>query len=116
MRPILFASMLLFLALPASADTRPASEGPPAAACPDPAPPSFSTEYVGDRAWIHEPGWFASLDDPKTLRVADETYKDETPFMTVGLGGELRAYPIPAMAYHHVSNDLIGGEAVVVTY
>jgi hypothetical protein len=34
----------------------------------------------------------------------------------VALGGEARAYPVHAMEYHQVVNDVIGGEPVVVTY
>ena len=36
--------------------------------------------------------------------------------MTVGFGKAARAYPIRAMAYHHVLNDVVGGVPVVVTY
>jgi uncharacterized protein DUF3179 len=36
--------------------------------------------------------------------------------MAVSFGGDSRAYPIRAMAYHHVVNDTVGGVPVVVTY
>lgn len=31
-------------------------------------------------------------------------------------GSESRAYPVRALAYHHIVNDVAGGEPVVVTY
>jgi hypothetical protein len=36
--------------------------------------------------------------------------------MAVHLGDEARAYPIRAMAYHHLVNDVIADWAIVVTY
>ena len=34
----------------------------------------------------------------------------------VQIGSEAHAYPVRAMAYHHVVNDRIGSEAIVATY
>jgi hypothetical protein len=36
--------------------------------------------------------------------------------MAVRFGGDSRAYPIRAMAYHHVVNDTVGSVPVAVTY
>jgi len=36
--------------------------------------------------------------------------------MSVSIGEDARAYPISQMAYHHVLNDAVGGEPIVVTY
>jgi hypothetical protein len=36
--------------------------------------------------------------------------------MAVRLGTEARAYPIRAMAYHHVVNDVVAGVPIAVTY
>lgn len=36
--------------------------------------------------------------------------------MAVRFGGAARAYPIRAMAYHHVVNDVVQGVPIVVTY
>lgn len=36
--------------------------------------------------------------------------------LAVRFGSEARAYPIRAMAYHHVVNDVVGGIPVAVTY
>jgi hypothetical protein len=42
--------------------------------------------------------------DPKQMVIA------------VRFGQEARAYPIRAMAYHHVVNDTVGGIPIVATY
>ena len=36
--------------------------------------------------------------------------------LSVSFGGDSRAYPIRAMAYHHILNDTVGGIPVAVTY
>jgi hypothetical protein len=36
--------------------------------------------------------------------------------VAVRIGGEARAYPIRGMSYHHVVNDVVGGNAIVATY
>jgi hypothetical protein len=36
--------------------------------------------------------------------------------LAVNVGPEQRAYPVAIMAYHHVLNDVLGGEPLVVTY
>ena len=36
--------------------------------------------------------------------------------MAVRFGSDTRAYPIRAMAYHHVVNDVVGGIPIAVTY
>jgi len=36
--------------------------------------------------------------------------------IAVRIGGAARAYPIRAISYHHVVNDVVGGVAIVATY
>jgi hypothetical protein len=36
--------------------------------------------------------------------------------LAVKLGGSARAYPIRTIAYHHIINDVVGGEPIVTTY
>jgi hypothetical protein len=36
--------------------------------------------------------------------------------MAVRFGSDARAYPIRALAYHHVVNDMVGGVPIAVTY
>ena len=46
----------------------------------------------------------------------DAHLSDKEMVMTVQIGPDARAYPIRQMAYHHILNDTVGGEPVVVTY
>jgi hypothetical protein len=36
--------------------------------------------------------------------------------LAVKLGGSARAYPIRTIAYHHIINDVVGGQPIVTTY
>jgi Protein of unknown function (DUF3179) len=36
--------------------------------------------------------------------------------IAVKVGSEARAYPIRTIAYHHIINDVVGGEPIVATY
>lgn len=36
--------------------------------------------------------------------------------LAVKIGGSARAYPIRTIAYHHVINDVVGGQAIAATY
>ena len=43
-------------------------------------------------------------------------WKDEDRVLGVEINGEAAAYPIRALAYHHLVHDQVGGVDVVVTY
>ena len=47
---------------------------------------------------------------------SDTNLPDSEMVMAVRMGDDARAYPIRQMAYHHVLNDTVGGEPIVVTY
>src|SRR5258706_6415030 len=36
--------------------------------------------------------------------------------LSLEIGDEARAYPVPLMAYHHLVNTTVGGEPIVATY
>jgi hypothetical protein len=36
--------------------------------------------------------------------------------IAVKIAGSARAYPIRSMSYHHIFNDVVGGEPIVATY
>ena len=56
---------------------------------------------------VHLPGFEA----------ADRAKLDSSEMvLAVRFGSDARAYPIRAMAYHHVVNDVVGGVPVAVTY
>lgn len=60
---------------------------------------------------------FVPLDDP-TFLAADETdyFGDEELVLGVEFAGEFRAYPVRMLRYHHIVNDIVGGEPLLVTY
>ncbi len=84
--------------------------------CPDPTPPAPSSPWNAQEAWMHAPGWFTPVDDPRIVPASSESYDRGAPLMTVTVGAETRAYPVEAMAYHHVANDVIGDTPIAVTY
>jgi len=60
---------------------------------------------------------FVPLDDP-TFLAAQETeyFGDEELVLGVEFAGEVRAYPVRMLRYHHIVNDTVGGEPLLVTY
>ena len=60
---------------------------------------------------------FVPLDDPMFLASHETDYfGDEELVLGVELAGEFRAYPVRMLRYHHVVNDIVGGEPLLVTY
>ncbi len=87
-----------------------------ASSCPDVAVVEATTPYDANRVWIHEPGWFAPLEKPASAKLSEEAYDAQTPLLVLRHEDETRAWPVQAMAYHHVANDYIGDDPFVVTY
>ena len=50
------------------------------------------------------------------VRAGDTHLSDKEMVMVVRVGSDTRAYPIVQMAYHHILNDTVGTEPIVVTY
>jgi hypothetical protein len=50
------------------------------------------------------------------VHAADARLLDKEMLMAVQIGPDARAYPIARMAYHHILNDTVGTEPIVVTY
>ena len=62
-------------------------------------------------------GNFIPLDDPVVISAVDATWINADDIVLgVEWNGEARAYPINQMAYHHIANDTVGGEPLLVTY
>ena len=60
---------------------------------------------------------FRPLPQPGYVEAAKATHvKDGDMVLSLELGGEARAYPVPLMAYHHLVNTTVGGEPIVATY
>jgi hypothetical protein len=60
----------------------------------------------------------AALDDPgfDSIEEADIWLTDPEPVQVLQIGADVRAYPLPILIWHEIVNDVVGGEAVVVTY
>ena len=100
----------------------------PAATTAPPAPtssPSSSAAGSGDasvafdesKLLITGGSRFVALDDPEVLSASEAGYLSEDALiMGISQNGESRAYPVAMARYHHVINDVVGGQPVAVTY
>ena len=60
---------------------------------------------------------FEVLDDPIMIPAEAATWLDPDEIVLgVEWAGEARAYPISQMAYHHIVNDAVQGNPLLVTY
>lgn len=59
---------------------------------------------------------FAPLPGPTFVAVADAPWAADDVMMTVRVADTVRGYPVRVMAYHHVLNDELAGQRIVVTY
>jgi hypothetical protein len=57
------------------------------------------------------------LDDPVFVTV-DQTgyFKDDELVLGAEWAGEVRAYPVRMLRYHHIVNDSVDGNPLLVTY
>lgn len=64
------------------------------------------------------PDGIPPIDDPVFLGVADnlELLPANEPVVVLEINGDARAYPIRAMVWHEIVNDVVGGVPVSVTY
>jgi hypothetical protein len=76
---------------------------------------------LGGCAWLarqnHFEWMFHPLPRPEFV-AADKTDEIAADDLVLGVasGNEARAYPVRALAYHHVVNDVVAGEPIVATY
>lgn len=60
---------------------------------------------------------FRPMRAPGFVAVSKATHvSDSDMVLGVRLGGEARAYPVRIMAYHHLVNDVVASQPLVVTY
>ena len=57
-----------------------------------------------------------SVDDPQFARAGDIQLPGCARVFGVDLGGDVRAYPQRVLVQHEITNDVVGGEPVAVTY
>ncbi len=85
------------------------------------APLALLLALAGGSAWLarqnHFEWLFAPLSDPSYVRAAQADFVADTDMLVaVEIAGDAVAWPVRQMAYHHVLNDVVGGEPVVSTY
>ncbi|HEX4952530.1 MAG TPA: DUF3179 domain-containing protein [Thermoanaerobaculia bacterium] len=58
-----------------------------------------------------------SLDDPAVLPAAEARgMRDDEAVFGVSLGGAQRAYPVRILSWHEMTNDVVGGEPIALSY
>ncbi|HWC31973.1 MAG TPA: DUF3179 domain-containing protein, partial [Actinomycetota bacterium] len=59
-----------------------------------------------------------AIDEPAFVGVGEAAgwLDDREPVVSVGVGGDARAYPVQILTWHEIVNDEIGGRPVAVTY
>ncbi len=64
------------------------------------------------------PDGIPPIDVPRFLRISDnlEFLPANEPVVALEINGDARAYPIRAMVWHEIVNDVVGGVPVTVTY
>lgn len=60
--------------------------------------------------------FFRPISAPQFESIAQTRLDPDEMVLAVRSAGEARAYPIRAMAYHHLVNDTLGGVPLVATY
>ena len=82
---------------------------------------ALAVVVLGGCAWLarqnHFEWMFHPLRRPEFVAAdkADGVAADDL-VLGVASGSEARAYPVRALAYHHVVNDVVAGEPIVATY
>jgi len=83
-----------------------------------PVPPlqALSSDFDEDR-FRAAGGVFPPLNDPVHVLPHEATWLSPDSLVLGAVqNGEARAYPISMMTFHHVSNDILGGEPYLVTF
>nr|WP_322987054.1 DUF3179 domain-containing protein [Natribaculum luteum] len=83
-------------------------------------PEEYTTEELDDASLSGGPGpdGIPSIDEPQFTAADDPptTLEDGDPVFGVELNGDPKAYPQYVLVWHEVVNDVVGGDAVAVTY
>lgn len=69
----------------------------------------------GRDTWLPSP--FPTYRRPRALALGEARYlSDDDEVMVLEAGGAVRGYPIRVVAPHHIVEDELGGQPVVVTF
>ncbi len=103
---------------PSPAATAPAERATTASVAGAPVPGGATQSAEFDAGRLNETaGRFPPLNDPTIVSAAEATWLDDgTLILGAVQNGQARAYPIAMMTFHHVANDVLGGEPYLVTF
>lgn len=59
---------------------------------------------------------FRPVTGAQFVAASDASVDDDDMVLAVRVGDQARAYPVRTMAYHHLLNDTLAGEPLIVTY
>src|SRR5262245_61848052 len=81
----------------------------------------IAVTLLGGNAFLarqnHFEWMFRPLPRPEFVAAAEaKDVAEDDLVLGVSVGKEARAYPVLALAYHHIVNDIIAGEPIVATY
>ncbi len=69
------------------------------------------------RGTVVEMMMFSPVKEARFVPAADASFlQPDDLVIGVGIGNEAKAYPVRMLAYHHIVNDRLAGEAYVATY
>jgi hypothetical protein len=75
----------------------------------------LGVSVAGSRFNIYEK-FFAPVPSASFLPAHEADYEPTDMVMSVQLDGKVKAWPVRTMGYHHVFNDELAGQPLVVTY
>lgn len=82
-----------------------------------PVPAPTAGPVQADASETASGGRFPPLDDPRVVLPEEATWlSDETLILGAVQNGDARAYPVFMMTFHHVANDVLGGQPYLVTF
>ena len=82
-----------------------------------PLPPLVRSAVAVDQDRLRlDAGTFPPLVDPAVIPATSAMLSDDTLVLGAVQNGEARAYPVPMMTFHHVANDVLGGDPYLVTF
>ena len=78
-------------------------------------PGGFAADELVD---VLSPGTVPAVDRPsfETIGTASERLVERDPVAVLEMGGDARAYPLAILVWHEIINDVVGGDAVAVTF
>ena len=76
---------------------------------------------IGFSIWFSQQNHFLWMFNPSVnpsyAKVSEVDFvKDEEMVLAVNINGESVAYPVLQMAYHHIVQDVVGGQPITATY